>query len=187
VVAEAESGLAAVEAFRRERPDVALIDLRMPGMYGAEVTAAIRRELPAARIIVISSFDGDEDVHRAFAAGAVTYVLKETAPEEVIATVRAVHAGRAPIPREIRDTLAARDEQDAVSAREREILRLMAGGLPNRQIAERLGISENTVRFHLKALFTKGSLHMATFDNLAFSVREDGAPAGLDMPRVPFI
>jgi DNA-binding NarL/FixJ family response regulator len=155
VVAQAASGREAVELFRRHRPDVALIDLRMPGLDGADAAARICAEFPGARVVMLSSFDGDEDIHRAFAAGAVTYVLKETSPGDLVAIVRAVHGGRPPVPAEVRAALEAHEAQEALTAREREILRLMARGLANRAIAERLAVTENTVRFHLKSIFGK--------------------------------
>jgi DNA-binding NarL/FixJ family response regulator len=155
VVAEADGGPGAIEAFRRHRPDVALVDLRMPGVDGIAVTRAIRQEFPAARVIILSSYDTDEDIHRAFAAGAVTYVLKETSPTEVVEIVRAVGRGESPIPAAIEESLAANERREPLSSREREILKLLAGGLSNRDIAARVGLTENTVRFHLKAIFAK--------------------------------
>jgi two-component system NarL family response regulator len=154
-IAEAGSGLQAVEFFAQHQPDVTLMDLRLPGMSGIEALAAILAKWPRARIIILSSFGGPENVFRAFQAGARAYFLKDVKGRDLVDAIRAVHAGQRPLPPEIASCLAERLPGPELSARETEILRLIANGQTNKQIATRLGISEGTVRVHASNVFAK--------------------------------
>lgn len=155
VVAEAKDGEQAIEEFRRHRPDVTLMDLRMPGMSGIEAITAIRSEFANSRIIVLSTYDGDEDIHRAIEAGAQTYLLKNTLHDELLQAIRAVHSGQRHLPRTVAEKLAQRVYHSDLSQREAEVLRLIALGLSNKEIAVRLGISEATIKFHVINILTK--------------------------------
>jgi two-component system NarL family response regulator len=154
-VAEAASGPQAVEMFDRHQPDVTLMDLRLPGMSGIEALAAIRAKHPKARIIMLSSFGGAENVFRAVQAGARAYFLKDVKGLDLLHAIRAVHGGQRPLPPEIAACLAERLPGPELSARETEILRLIANGQTNKQIATQLGISEGTVRVHASNVFAK--------------------------------
>jgi two-component system, NarL family, response regulator len=154
-IAEAGNGLQAVELFEKHQPDVTLMDLRLPGMGGIEALAAIVAKSPRARIIILSSFGGPENVFRAFQAGARAYYLKDVKGRDLVDAIRAVHSGQRPLPPEIASCLAERLPCPELSARETEILRLIANGQTNKQIATRLGISEGTVRVHASNVFAK--------------------------------
>ncbi len=154
-VAEAGNGKQAVEMFEEHQPDVTLMDLRLPGLGGIEAIAAILTKNPRAKIIMLSSFGGPENVFRAFQAGARAYFLKDVKGRDLVDAIRAVHAGQRPLPPEIASCLAERLPGPALSAREAEILRLIANGQTNKQIATRLEISEGTVRVHASNLFAK--------------------------------
>jgi two-component system, NarL family, response regulator len=154
-VAEAGNGRQAVELFEKHQPDVTLMDLRLPGLSGIEAIAAILARFPKARIIMLSSFGGPENVFRAFQAGARAYFLKDVKGIDLVAAIRAVHAGQRPLPAEIASCLAERLPATDLSARETEILRMIANGQTNKQIASRLGISEGTVRVHASNVFAK--------------------------------
>jgi DNA-binding NarL/FixJ family response regulator len=155
VVASAATGEQAVALFERERPDVTLMDLQLPAMTGLEAIRAIRRIDPAARIVVLTMYQGEEDIYRALQAGAATYLLKGTLSNDLVRIVREVHAGGRPIPPDVAARLAARLPEFALSAREIEVVALMAEGLHNKEIATRLGISHETVRLHAKNIFAK--------------------------------
>lgn len=155
VVATATTGEQAVELFRRHRPDVTLMDLRLPGMSGLEAIHAIRREDPDARIVVLTIYEGDEDIYRALQAGATTYLLKHTLSDDLIRIVREVHAGMKPIVPDIAVRLAARLTEPPLTVRETQIVELMAGGMRNKEVAAALGIAEETVVVHIKNLFAK--------------------------------
>ena len=155
VVAEAEDAAGAVSAFREHRPDVTLMDLRMPGGSGVEATEAIRREFPEARIIVLTTYDMQEDIHRALQAGARGYVLKKASREELVAAIRHVHAGDRYIPPEVAGRLVERAGAEELSAREVEVLRLAARGLSNKGIAEALEFTEHTAKAHMKRILAK--------------------------------
>ncbi len=155
IVAEAENGRAAIEQFRRHRPDVVLMDLRLPGMGGVEATACIRREFPAARIVVLTTYEGDEDIYRALEAGAQAYVLKEMFGENLLTVIREVHAGHRYIPPAVSSRLAEHLPRAALSGRELEVLKLIAKGLRNKEIGAQLGIAEPTVKIHVKNIFDK--------------------------------
>jgi two-component system NarL family response regulator len=155
IVAEADGGAAAVAAFTTHRPDVMLVDLRMPGMGGREVISAVRTAVPDARIIVLTSFDGDEDVFRAVQAGARGYLLKASPPDEVVKAVRTVHAGGRLISPDVAARLADRVNSPSLTAREVAVLELVAKGLSNKEIAAALFLAEDTVKNHLKHVFAK--------------------------------
>ena len=155
VVASAATGAEAVARFRIHRPDVTLMDLQLPKMTGTEAIRAIRAETPDARIIVLTMYHGDEDIYQALEAGAATYLLKDTLSRDLIRIIREVHAGGRPIPAEIADSLARRPSQASVTPREREVLKAMAEGMRNKEIAAVLGITEETVHAHVKNIFFK--------------------------------
>ncbi len=155
LVGEAEDGAQAVEAFRRLRPDVTLMDLQMPNLNGVDAIIHIRREFPAARIIVLTTYVGDALELRALRAGAVGYLLKGTLRKELLEAIRAVHAGRRYIPAEIAQEIALHTGEEALSDREIGVLKLVALGRANKEIAHALSISEDTVKGHLKSIFTK--------------------------------
>ncbi|MET0232927.1 MAG: response regulator transcription factor [Rhodanobacteraceae bacterium] len=155
LVAEAADGLEAIERFREHRPDVTLMDLQMPEMGGVDAIAAIRQGCPQARIVVLTTHRGDVQALRAFKAGACGYLLKSMVRKELVETIRAIHAGRRRIPPEIATAIAEHFSEDALSARETEVLRLAAAGNSNKIIASRLGISEDTVKVHMKNIFSK--------------------------------
>jgi DNA-binding NarL/FixJ family response regulator len=155
VVAAAGTGVEAVAQFRAHRPDVVLMDLQLPTMTGLEAIRAIRGEDPEARIIVLTMFHGDEDIFQALQAGATTYLLKETLSKDLVRVIREVHAGGRPISDEVAASLAGRTMQPALTPRELSVLKLIAAGMHNRQIATALGITEETVHSHLKNIFAK--------------------------------
>jgi two-component system NarL family response regulator len=154
-VAETGNGRQAVELFAQHRPDVTLMDLRLPGLSGIEAITMILEKFPRARIIVLSSFGGTENVFRAFQAGARSYFLKDVKGRELVDAIRAVHAGQRPLPQEIASCLAERIPCPELSPREMEILRFIANGASNKEIAARLTISEGTVRVHASNVFAK--------------------------------
>jgi DNA-binding NarL/FixJ family response regulator len=155
VVGEAANGRQGVEFFRAEKPDVTLMDLRMPEMNGLEAITAIRTEQPDARIIVLTTYDGDEDIYRAFQAGARAYLLKDMHHDELLGAIRAVHQGQRIIPPAIANRLAERMPRSELTAREHEVLTLIVKGMTNREIAGTLGISEGTVKIHVNNLLGK--------------------------------
>jgi DNA-binding NarL/FixJ family response regulator len=150
LVAQASTGREGVDQFRRHRPDVTLMDLRLPDMSGIDTMIGIRTEFPEARILVLTTFDGDVEIQRALEAGARGYLLKSMPPREMVDAIRQVHAGRKRIPPEIAAHVAEHLSEEALTAREIEVLRLVAGGNRNKDIAERLFISEETVKVHVK-------------------------------------
>jgi DNA-binding NarL/FixJ family response regulator len=155
LVAEACNGREAVEQFRAHRPDVTLMDLQMPEMNGIEAIISIRSEFPEARIIVLTTYSGDVQVVRALKAGARAYLLKGNVNKELLATIRAVHAGQKRIPAEVASSLAEHTGEDELTAREIEVLRLIAGGNANKEIAARLGLAEDTVKRHVTNILSK--------------------------------
>jgi DNA-binding NarL/FixJ family response regulator len=162
VVAEASNGLEALGKFRKHRPDITLMDLVMPEMKGVDAIVAIRAEFPEARIIVLTTYTGDVQVLRALKAGARAYLLKGLLRKELLETVRAVHAGRKCIPPEVAAQLADHAGDQALSAREIEVLRLIADGKANKQIADQLSIKEETVKGHVKNILAKLSANDRT-------------------------
>jgi two-component system NarL family response regulator len=155
VVAEAGDGQEAVNLFRKLKPDVVLMDLRLPGMGGVETTMAIRKEFPDARIIVLTTFDADEDIYRAIQSGAKSYLLKDTPEDELAATIRAVHIGQEKLPSRVAQRLAERQQRADLSQREMDVLALLIKGRSNKEIGSALFVSEDTVKAHLKTLFAK--------------------------------
>ena len=155
VVAQARSGEEALQLFRRERPDVTLMDLRMPGMNGVDTIRAIRREFPHSRFIVLTTYDGDEDIYRALEAGAQAYLLKDMFCEEILSAIRAVHAGQRRIPAAVGTRLAERMSGLELSEREHQVLALVATGKSNKEIATELAISEATVKGHVTNMLSK--------------------------------
>jgi len=155
VVAEAANGEEAIEAYARLRPDIVLMDLRMPVMDGLTATRAILGEDPNARIIVLTTYDGDEDIHRALAAGARGYILKDMMRTELLGVIQAVHRGQRGIPGPVAARLAEHTPRIGLTPRELEVLRLVADGLSNAQVAERIGRTEGTVKVHLKNILQK--------------------------------
>ena len=155
VVAEAEDGESALLLFRTHRPDVTLLDLKMPGMNGIDCLTAIRAEFRQARIVVLTTAAGDIQATRAFQTGAVGFLLKDTLRSELVNTIRLVHAGGRRIPDEIATLIAEHAFADTLSDREVEVLRGVARGRSNKRIADELAISESTVKNHLKSILSK--------------------------------
>ena len=155
VVAEASDGREAFEQYGRHQPDVTLMDLRLPAVGGVEAIQLIREKWPAARIIVLTTYDGDEDIYRAIQAGAKSYLLKGMSVEDLMTTIHAVHAGRMRIPSVIAEKLAGRMGGPQLTSRELEVLRLVVRGHSNKQIGRDLSISEATVKTHMNSLLAK--------------------------------
>jgi DNA-binding NarL/FixJ family response regulator len=155
VVAEAADGASAIRLYRQHRPDVVVLDMRLPDASGAEVTAAIRAEFPQARLLILSSFDGDEEIYRALQAGARGYLLKDSTREELLAAIRAVAAGQRRIPGPVAERLAERVEGAELTGRELAVLRQIVSGRSNKQIATALAITEGTVKTHVKSILAK--------------------------------
>jgi DNA-binding NarL/FixJ family response regulator len=155
LVGEASNGEEAVEQFRIHRPDVTLMDLQMPGLNGIEAIIRIRSEFPGARIIVFTTYTGDVQVVRALRAGARAYILKGHVHKELLETIRAVHAGQKRIPADIASELAEHAADDELTAREIDVLRLIAAGNSNKLIADQLSIGEATVKSHVTNILSK--------------------------------
>jgi DNA-binding NarL/FixJ family response regulator len=155
LVGEAVNGWEAIEAFRKTRPDVTLMDLQMPGVNGVEAISAIRAEFPGARIIVLTTYKGDAQALRALQAGASGYLLKSALRKELMDAIRTVFAGRSSIPPEIALQIAEHVAADALSEREIEVLRSVARGAANKEVAAQLRISEETVKVHMKHILEK--------------------------------
>jgi DNA-binding NarL/FixJ family response regulator len=155
IVAQAANGSEAIQMFRQHQPDVTLMDLRLPDMSGIEAMIAIRTEFPVARIIMLTTFEGDVDIRRSLEAGARGYMLKNMPPKDLVEVIRQVHAGKKRIPAEVAAQLAEYLGDDALTGREIEVLKQVAGGNRNREIGERLFISEETVKVHIKHIMEK--------------------------------
>lgn len=155
LVGHAADGVHAIAEVRRLRPDVTLMDFRLPGANGVDVLIAIRGEFPQARVIMLTTADGDGDIQRAMRAGASAYILKSMPMEELLGVVRSVHSGRRHVPPEVAARLAEYMGDEDLTAREMDVLRLIREGYRNKQIAHQLTISENTVNFHIKNLMGK--------------------------------
>ena len=155
MVAQAGNAEQAVAEFRRHRPDVTLMDLRLPGTNGTDTLIAIRGEFPDARIIMLSMSDGDGEIQRAMRAGAAGYLLKSMPNDQILSVIRSVHAGRKHVPVEVAARLAEHLGEENLTARELDVLRLIRDGHRNKQIADELGIAETTVNFHIKNLVDK--------------------------------
>lgn len=155
LVGEAADGLEAVEKFRLLRPDVTLLDLQMPVLNGIEALVQIRSEFPDARVVVLTTYQGDVQVARALKAGAMSYVLKNYVHRDLLESIRAAHAGQKRIPVELAVTLADNISQNGLSSREVDVLRLVAEGNSNKEIASRLGISDETAKSHVGNIIAK--------------------------------
>ena len=155
MVAQAANAEQAIAEFRRHRPDITLMDLRLPGTNGTDTLIAIRGEFPGARIIMLSMSDGDGEIQRALRSGASAYLLKTMPKDALLAGIRSVHAGRKHVPAEVAARLAEHLGEEDLTPREFEVLELIRDGHRNKQIADRLGIAEATVNFHIKNLVGK--------------------------------
>jgi DNA-binding NarL/FixJ family response regulator len=176
VVGEAADGMQAVEEHRKHQPDVTLIDLRLPKLSGVEVIQRVRAKTPQARFVVLTTYDGDEDIYRALKAGAKAYLLKGMATEELMTTIREVHAGRSHIPAAIAERLAERMGTEDLTPREGEVLEQIVSGKSNKEIATTLEISEATVKTHINTLLSK----------LGVTDRTQAATAAIRRGIVPF-
>jgi two-component system, NarL family, response regulator len=155
IVGEAEDGPSALELFRKHVPDITLMDLRMPGMSGIEATIVLRKEFPDARIIMLTTYDGDEDIYLALKAGAQGYVLKQTSASELVAAIHAVHSGGRYLSAEAERRLAERVPGLDLTARELEVLKYLAKGLNNKEIGDLIGCTRFTVNFHVGKILQK--------------------------------
>lgn len=155
VVGQAGTGPEAFTLYNEHHPDVTLMDLRMPGISGVEAITAIRRQFPAARTIILTTYDTDEDIFRGLQAGAKAYLLKDVGREVLLETIRAVHAGQTPVSPEVGAKLAGRISYEQLSTREMEVLLLMVRGMTNQEIAGVLFITESTVKFHVTHILSK--------------------------------
>ena len=162
VVAQASDGEQAVAQFLKYRPDVTLMDLEMPTMHGVQAIQVIRTHQADARIVVLTMYQGDEDIHRAVEAGAMGYLLKDTLPEDLIRVIREVNEGRRALPPEIAAALEARASHPTLTAREFQVLELLATGKRNKEIAAALGITGDTASAHIKSIFLKFNVHDRT-------------------------
>jgi DNA-binding NarL/FixJ family response regulator len=155
LVANASNAVEALGEFRRHRPDITLMDLRLPGTNGTDILIAIRGEFPQARIIMLSTADSDGEIQNALRAGASAYMLKSMPKNELLAVIRSVHAGKRHVPPEVAARLAEHLGEEYLTTRELEVLRLIQDGYRNKQIADQLAIAETTVNFHIKNLVDK--------------------------------
>src|SRR5712664_2223181 len=155
LIAEASTGTEAIQKFREHRPDVTLMDLRLPDMSGVDSLIAIRADMPEARIIMLTTFEGDVEIQRALVAGARAYMLKSMPPKDLVEVIRQVHAGKKRIPPQLAAQLAEHLSDEDLTAREIEVLSQIAGGNRNRDIAEKLFITEETVKVHIKHIMEK--------------------------------
>jgi DNA-binding NarL/FixJ family response regulator len=155
LVGQAANGVEAIAEFRRHRPDITLMDLRLPGTNGTDTLIAIRGEFPDARIIMLSSSDSDGEIQRALRSGAAGYVLKSMPQDDLLAVIRSVHAGKRQVPAAVAALIAEHLGEEDLTARELEVLQLVRDGYKNKQIADQLSISENTVNFHIKNIVDK--------------------------------
>ena len=155
LIGQASTGSEAIQLFKEYSPDVTLLDLRLPDMSGIDTLIAIRTAFPNARVIMLTTFEGDVEIHRALQAGACGYLLKNMPPSELLDVIRLVHAGKKRIPPEIASQLAEHMADEALTEREVEVLQQVAGGNKNRDIANKLFISEETVKVHIKHIMEK--------------------------------
>jgi len=155
IVAETGDGREALVVYRQKRPDVVLMDLRLPGMGGVEATLAIRKEFPDARVIVLTTFDTDEDIFRAIQSGAKSYLLKDTPDDELAMAIRSVHAGKQILSDKLARRLAERQQRPELTQREMDVLQMLIKGRSNREIGSALFLCEDTVKAHFKTLFAK--------------------------------
>jgi DNA-binding NarL/FixJ family response regulator len=155
LVAEASNAQEAIQQYRKHQPDITLMDLRLPDKSGIDALIAIRAEFPEARVIMLTTFEGDVEIQRALEAGARGYMLKSMPPKELVEVIRQVHAGKKRIPAQLAAQLAEHMSDDNLTAREIEVLSQIAGGNRNRDIAEKLFITEETVKVHIKHIMEK--------------------------------
>ena len=155
VVGVASTGEEALSLFSRHHPDITLMDLQLPGISGLEAIKSIRIEDPDARVIVLTMYEGDEDIFRALKAGAATYLLKNTLSDDLVRVVREVHGGKHPLSAEIAERLAARKTEATLTPRETDVLKLLAQGMRNKEIGAHLGITEETTHGYIKSIFAK--------------------------------
>jgi DNA-binding NarL/FixJ family response regulator len=155
LVAQATNAVEAIAEFRRHKPDVTLMDLRLPGTNGADTLIAIRGEFPLARVIMLTTSDSDGEIQRALRAGASSYLLKSMPKSELLEAIRSVHAGRTRVPAEVAARLVEHIGEEELTCRELEVLRMIQEGHRNKQIAGHLGIAETTVNFHIKNIVQK--------------------------------
>lgn len=155
VVAEAANGPQAIELFQEYQPDIVLVDLRMPGMSGVEVITTIRQEWPEARCVVLTMYDGDEQIYQALQAGARAYLLKSVTREDFLDAIRSVYAGQHHVPAEVAQRLVVHMPRSELTVREREVLELIVKGKGNKDVAEHLSISEHTVKNHINNILNK--------------------------------
>ena len=155
MVAQASNAAEAITEFRRHRPDITLMDLRLPGGSGTDALIAIRGEFPHARIIMLTTSDSDGEIQRALKAGAAAYILKSMPKAELLAVIRSVHSGKRHVPPDVAARLAEHMGEEDLTTRELEVLRLIHDGYRNKQIADRLAIAETTVNFHIKNIVDK--------------------------------
>jgi DNA-binding NarL/FixJ family response regulator len=176
VVGEAADGVEAIAQFRKHQPDVTLVDLRLPKLGGVDVIQRVRSETPNARFVVLTTYDGDEDIYRALKSGAKAYLLKGMTSEELIRTIREVAAGRSHIPPAIAERLAERMGTEDLTPREADVLEQIVNGKSNKEIATELDISEATVKTHINSLLSK----------LGVTDRTQAATAAIRRGLVPF-
>jgi len=162
IAAEASDGAEAIQMYQQHRPDIVLMDLRLPRLGGVEAIRAIRDADAKARIIVLTTYDGEEDIYRALDAGARAYLLKDMLRRELIDAIRAVHSGQTYLSPTVASRLASRVHREELSSRELEILGLVARGGSNKEVAARLGLAEGTVRIHMSNIFEKLGVHDRT-------------------------
>jgi DNA-binding NarL/FixJ family response regulator len=155
LVAQASDSAEAIAEFRRHRPDITLMDLRLPGTNGTDTLTAIRGEFPEARIIMLTTSDGDAEIQRALRAGASAYILKSMPKDQLLAVIRSVHSGKRHVPPDVAARIAEHMGEEDLTARELEVLRLIHDGHRNKQIADQLAIAETTVNFHIKNIVNK--------------------------------
>jgi DNA-binding NarL/FixJ family response regulator len=155
VVAQAASGADAIRAFREHRPDVTIMDVRLPDMSGIDALIAIRKESPGARVVMLTTYEGDVEMRRALQQGAVGYFLKTMPLDGLVDAIRDVHAGKRRVPAEVAERLAEHLGEDPLTPRELTVLQHIAAGVRNREIGERLSMSEDTVKFHVKHILEK--------------------------------
>ncbi len=176
VVGEAADGVEAIAQYRKHQPDITLIDLRLPRMSGVDAIQRIRMESPQSRFIVLTTYDGDEDIYRALKAGAKAYLLKGMTTDELITAIRAVYAGKSHIPQAIAEKLAERMGSEELTPREMDVLEQIVAGKSNKEIADELGVSEATVKTHINSLLGK----------LGVTDRTQAATAAIRRGIVPF-
>jgi len=155
LVAQASNAVEAIAEFRRHQPDITLMDLRLPGTNGTDALIAIRGEYPQARIIMLTTSDSDGEIQRALRAGASAYIVKSMPKDQLLAVIRSVHSGKRHVPPEVAARLAEHLDEEDLTGRELEVLRLIQDGYRNKQIADQLAIAETTVNFHIKNLVAK--------------------------------